>query len=224
MSTRYLLPLIIGVSSIPTAPAAILSLDFGHVDTGTPSPLQSGFQAMSNQSQAFSTTAVSSGSISVSFTQQGTRDRGTPNADNGAFTYDELHRDLFTGLAETASDGTGNTTFSLSGLDANTDYVIQIWSYDSGFNPGAEYDWFDLSNGTPVLIGEITNSNSAPTSNEQYSFTATVTSNASGELLFGQHDPDGTGSINALILSAVPEPGTFALSLCGLLAFARRRR
>lgn len=188
----------------------------------------SGFQAMTANSQVFSNVDVGGGvlaNVTVAFPQGGNRDRAAPLS-SGAFTQGDLYRDLFTGLSETST----GTTFSISGLAANTSYNIRIYSLDSANNNNAEYIWYNTTGGTSTEIGRITNKTglvpaSDAAAQSAFSVFATVTTNASGTLTFGHIDPAGTGTINAFVLESIPEPSrVLLLGLAGAFCVMRRRR
>lgn len=155
--------------------------------------------------------------------------------DSGSFTYNDMMEDLATNFnrvlnasATSATTPTANA-FTISGLQANTTYQIQLWSLDRSFNNGAVQYWWNTTSGTgasATLLGSITNSTSIlPTSNDSYSVVGTVTSSATGTLSFGHVTTLGNGVLNGFVLSAIPEPSAFA-ALAGLftLGFAAYRR
>ena len=209
---------ILGTASVASADP-ILALDFGLAGGGATEPgftpfLVSNPGTAAQRSQTF-------GSITVSFTGTtlGGRDRGG-YADSGAFTYGDLLRDLLTSINETST----GTSMQIAGLAPSTPYELRIWSLDKGFNDGSIYKWYDTTS-TPVLVGEITN-DITPTfvDNNSFSIAFQSTTDNTGAIRLGHSDPMGTGTINALTITAVPEPTTLALTSLALAGLMARRR
>ncbi|MES2707444.1 MAG: PEP-CTERM sorting domain-containing protein [Verrucomicrobiota bacterium] len=232
----------------------LLSVDFGRDDTvgvglvaTTGTLLEPGFQGFYMSGAAtFTGTAsqvytginatYSTGSVTVAIQGESTgaagnmggRDRGSPT-DSGAFTYGDLFRD---GIARTKQTSTaGQFTVKLSGLLPLSSYSLTLWSANSTADVNTVYSWYDTSIGS-TLLGTVTNGPANPltaTANTDYSITANVQANASGEVLLGVMSGNlspTAGFINGFQLnSAVPEPSS-ALMLGGLALAAgfRRRR
>jgi hypothetical protein len=211
---------LLGVGALTGSAAdagVIVAADFGQ----PASPVESGFQAQTGNTQTYTGIGdLASGQAIITFTAGANRDRAAPTS--GASP--DLYRDLFTALSETQTNG---VTLSISGLDPSTTYSLEIWSLDRGFNNGATYEWRDTTDpASPVLLGTITNSTSAvPASLSEFRVTANVTSDATGTIRLGHNDSAGTGTINGLRISTVPEPTSAALvGVGGLGLLARRRR
>src|SRR5690606_30887667 len=184
-------------------------------------------------------TGVVSGEVTLQFhtgsAQGRTRTGSSVNGlvDSDDFTYGDLLRDLHTALTLGVKSAATVANLTLSGLDANTEYDVQIWSLDPQYGGTETFTWWDLSlydsedsESEPVLIGEIINQTSpTPTSNDAFSTIGRLTSNAAGELILSQTATAGDGAINGLTISLVPEPGSMMLlGLGGLGLMARRRR
>ncbi len=219
----------------------ILSVDF-NLDEATDSPTLAGFNAFSLPS-----TDASSGTIAQSFgemtvtligdttTSLKGRDRGEVSGGVG-FNYSDLHRDFVQGLERTgaptdavATTAATATSFTISGLAANTQHQIQLWNLDKDFNNGNNLSWWDTTNGTgddAVFIGSIENSTSPnPATNDDFSVTGLVTSDATGTLRFGATNTAPQAVfINGLELGVIPEPGSLALLGLGSLMILGRRR
>lgn len=230
---RMIMSLALGtLATAATAGAAILNVDFG-LPTG---PVQTGFQGFGaassgtpNPSHTYSVAGVASGAITLTTPGGGVsgRDRGAITG-SGTFTYSDLYRSLITALAKGSTATT--VTLRISGLNPNTDYSLQIWSNDPGYNNGALYSWYDTTSGTSaVLLGTITNTQ-PPTAtmypnNNAFSITTTVHSSSSGMIQLAQNDSMGNGVINGLVISAVPEPASATvLGIAILTAGLHRRR
>ncbi len=210
--------------SFLSAPAtgAILMVDLG---TAT-SAIETGYVRQDVATMIHTVSGPASGSLTVSVPGPGVgnRDRGAI-ADNGAFTNGDLLRDLFSDLTR----GENADTLSISGLDPNTTYTLQVFALDKNFNDGATFTFYDttgVTTGTNSnVLGMITNSTSpAPTSNNDFSIMFNITSDATGVIEIGQVASAGNGAINGFVL-AVPEPSSALLAASALLfGLARRRR
>lgn len=243
MSIRVLTLIVAGGLAV-SAQAAILSVDFG-LDGSPDSPTQAGFSPFvrpgssqtGTQTQVYSVSGVTSGAITVDVYLTGAtggcgRDRNVPSVTVSGPSAD-LYRDLFTRLVEATSDTPATITEAvrLSGLDPNTNYTLDIWSLDRLNNvngPNSQFTWWDVSSGSAVLIGTITNNNSTGTlaiaGDTDFRLTKTIQSNALGQIRLMHFDSLGTGTINGLQISAVPEPASLGVvAAAGLLALRRRR-
>ncbi len=130
-------------------------------------------------------------------------------------------RDLVTALTLTST----GTTFSLSGLDANTPYTIQIWALDRGFNYNASHSFFETTGGISTSLGTVINSTTAtPANNDEFSVTGTVTSDGSGVVNIGHTASAGNGAIDGFQLTVIPEPSAALLGMVGSLLLLSRRR
>jgi hypothetical protein len=224
-------PVLAILATAATASASLLNVDFGL----TSGPVQTGFlgydlpsTGAANPSQTYSVAGVASGSITITTPGGGVsgRDRGVITG-TGTFTYSDLYRSLITALSR------GNTattvTLQISQLDPSTDYSLQIWSNDPGYNNNAVYSWYDTTSGTSaVLLGTITNKQPQTPAyypnNDAFSITTTVHSNSSGMIKLAQNDSMGNGVINGLVISAVPEPASAAVLGIALLTAGLSRR
>lgn len=149
--------------------------------------------------------------------------------DSGAFTYRDLYYDRVVGtiLSGSAPAGAG-LLLQLGGFDPNTEYVLQLWGYEHN-NRGVEkfVNFYDLTSGSETLLGGFTTTvNQLPLDNDDFSITATVTSDAAGNIILkSRSNFDGVGIFNGVTVSSVPEPGIASLTLLGTCAiFLRRRR
>ncbi|MFA7343358.1 MAG: PEP-CTERM sorting domain-containing protein [Terrimicrobiaceae bacterium] len=155
------------------------------------------------------------------------RDKGVLGS---GFTYSNLYRDFAFG------GNTGADSFAFQiygpGLSANTAYNVTFYAYDNdnsgtstftnrtGLNTGDA----GTTLGTITWTGGSTFNSSTPES--IFSLTSTVTSDANGRLTFGVGASGVKGKINGFEISAVPEPGTWALlafSLTAVIVLRRRQ-
>lgn len=150
------------------------------------------------------------------------RDRGTPSTNSGTFTYSDIYRDFINPSAG------GNLTIGLTGLNANTQYTLTLYAYDNSNSRTMTYT--DYTTGSAGASGTITwtagYTFGSTTSNDVFSTTLTLTSDATGSLVIRGTSNSGGAIINGLQLSAVPEPSTVALCFvaAGIVVLRARRR
>ena len=176
-------------------------------------------------------TATTTGGNGIAYFDRGPGNGGTDGVNPG-FTLAEAYRDaLF--------NNNGPFTLNISGLQPNTLYDLNLYSWDSvnGFaGPNAPTGTtYTLNVGTgpsPIQNLWVFDPNPQfPTSNGQYMETAAWTSNAAGVIEFALSSNNSQGPrINALELSTfiaapVPEPSTLTLlAIGGLVAAGACRR
>lgn len=231
----------------------ILAVDFNQENNDVVSPTESGFSSYildrnvspsTPASQAFGPYTVAFNSVSGGGPQMTgsnltVRDRGSI-AEGGSFTNGDLLRDL-AGQLTRRDAGAGNAltsapsadAFTVSGLTIGQQYEIRLWSHNKDNDSGFINAWYDRTTGTSVLIGGIENISVPTYSNFDNNFqsvaglvTAVDNGSGSGIIRLGLSVSGGTGALNGFTLTLVPEPGTGALLLGALGAFAliRRRR
>jgi hypothetical protein len=147
------------------------------------------------------------------------RTRANPT-NSGDFTYAALYQDRIVGLAPGAG-----LFLELSGLTPNTAFSIQVWGYDNA--KAGNFSLFNRTDGLNDLLGSYTvTAGALPASNDQFSVTGMVTSDATGKIVVqSSSNIDGVGIMNGFVLSTVPEPGSaLALAAAGGLLISRRRR
>ena len=152
------------------------------------------------------------------------QDRATPvdheTGTNAGFTYGEVYRDFV--FPNTSGSAMG---IELSGLAASTTYTIKFYAYDQNATRPATFT--NLTGGASTVLGTINNPQlvfTTATSNDVYSLSANVTTDAQGRLLIAETNPGGLPILNALQLSTVPEPASLVALVAGGVALARRRR
>lgn len=165
------------------------------------------------------------------------RDRATP-VDGGALTYGQIYDDfVFAG----ASNGpTGGMDLAISGglLQPNTQYLISIYSYDSGSNTAPlprTTNWLDGNNLDALVLSTSFSGSVLPTTDEQYKFTGLAMTDGSGALLLkGRNTTVGVASnggvqpgvfLNGFEINEVPEPASIGIAMAALslISLVRRR-
>ena len=193
------------------------------------------------QSDTYAVAGVSSGSITVGLaTVNGTklnnqnwndRDRGAAaGTDGGAYTDAELYRDfIFVQNGTYSATGTLNgLDITISGLNPNTQYSIDVYSWDNDAEtgyfrdvtayglPGAGGNASSPNNASVAPYGTIARAGSAArATNEQDGLTQIFTSDGSGNVVINYEGSDSYEKINGLTISIVPGPTTFAAACIG---------
>jgi hypothetical protein len=243
------------------ASAALLSVDFND-RTGnagsTPTNTQSGFSAwkMSGTTAASSaaeTQAVGAYNVTVQAFDDhqdennvtaGTQDttgqiddrlRTTPT-NAGSLTFADLYADVIFGGTSTGPTGGMNLTVSGGALLPNTQYLVSIYGFDSGSTVAPQprtANWLDGNNADALVLSTSFNGGTLPTSNDQYKFTGTAQTDASGVLLLKGRNTtpyaaSGGASIGVVIngfeIADVPEPASFGLFLTAVAMVQLRRQ
>ncbi len=164
------------------------------------------------------------------------RDRGTPTTGSYAQIYDDF---IF---ANTTTGTTGGMDLSISGgaLEANMQYLVSIYAFDSGSTPLPQprtANWLDGNNANAFVLATSFVATNLPTTDSDYRFTGIATTDANGVLrLLGRNTTANTAAgavspgvfLNGFEIQQVPEPSTIALGITGLAAIVgmsiRRRR
>jgi hypothetical protein len=214
-------------------------LDFDEMDDPAGVPLTAaGFQSFTiDTADAVVTTGVTRfyGAISATLAPSNPafgfddRQRDTP-VNSGAFTTENLLRDFVHSRA-TDLGNTDGFDLTLTGLASNTPHTFTIWSFDSGSAGTRVSDWF--ANGIEVVSNYAFDGRNLPSTDSQYRFSFTASTNASGQIIIGARrddtSVDATGLptfgafLNALQVDVVPEPTAAVLLLAGLGVCVWRR-
>jgi hypothetical protein len=120
----------------------------------------------------------------------------TPPANSGAFTESLLLRDFLFSL----DTGTGGLDINITGLAANQNHRLTIWSFDGQTSGDKVSDWY--ANGLLVKQDYTFNSSVLPTSNDQYRFSVESVANGSGRILLSGRR-DATSSSTGVYLNAL---------------------
>jgi hypothetical protein len=213
----------------PAGAAMLLQVDFQQ--TQNPHPTETGYQAFEvtnagvagPQTRAFGSYGVT---VTNGYTVDGSgylnatglvnaRYRAGNPPDSGAFTYSDLYTDFVTNGADTG--------LQLTGFDVNTAYTVTFYAFD--YSNTRTQTFRDITGGTNVLLGSIAwTASTTPTSNGQYSLTATVTTDSLGRMTIRANGASGTTVINGLQVASIPEPSTVMLTGLGLVVVLRTCR
>jgi hypothetical protein len=206
----------LAMTTSTNAATPILSVDFND----TAGAHQAGFTAW-DEGTGFSKTNVGGSGLDVTITGASAmhpRGAAVDGVDAG-FTYANLYNDWLYGSA-------GPMDFSISGLDANTEYEITWYSYDNNGSVAPHTIKATVATDTTGDTLSFTpgSSTAAPKANDDFAFTGTWIS-TTGTLNLTAGATSGTSSrVNGFEISAVPEPTTTALLGLGGLALILRRR
>lgn len=152
--------------------------------------------------------------------------------DNGAVTYGDVFNDRAVAVllgGQTLQTGAG-LLLQISGFEPNTEYIVQLWGYEHNNTGTAKFvDFYNLTGGTETLLsGYTTTAGQTPLTNNDFSITATVTTDADGKLILkSRSNYDGLGIFNGITVSsvaAVPEPTVGMLGVMGVMGIVMRRR
>ncbi len=133
-------------------------------------------------------------------------------ANSGAFTESLLLRDFIFSLD---SAGTGGLDINVTGLAANQNHRLTVWSFDGQSSGDKVSNWY--ANGVLVNQDYTFNSLVLPTSNEQYRFSFESAANGSGRILLsGRRDTTSSSTgvyLNALKIESLAfQPATNGLA------------
>lgn len=158
------------------------------------------------------------------------RDRTTPVDAPPGLTQGQLYDDFVFAYSNPVAQGAG-MEIELAGLAANQEYDLTIWSFDSGSDGDRGAVWTDVTGDASVQLAAYTfNGSAPPTADFDNTITGRVTSDADGVVrVQGVNSSNAHGVfLNALELTAVPEPAGAVLLVLGATALAgcrlRRRR
>jgi hypothetical protein len=163
------------------------------------------------------------------------RDRTTP-ADAGAFTYAQIYDDLVFAGVTTGPTGGMNLTVAGGDLLPNTQYLVSLYTFDSGSTPEPQprtANWLDGNNANALVTTTSFSGGAHPTANDQYRFTGLATTDANGALLLlGRNTTANAAAggvsigviLNGFEVNVVPEPASLSLLTLAALPLLRRRR
>ncbi len=171
-------------SSAAVQASPVLALDFGERGGAGGADVQSGFsEFLLTGTPATATQSTPSvrtfGAYTVTLTPVGgavdDRVRTTP-ANSGVFTESLLLKDfVFAAVGATGMD------VKIAGLAANHNYLLEVWSFDSGSVTTARTtDW--TVNGAMLWDDYTFNGANLPATNNDYKMAGAFTTNAAGEL------------------------------------------
>jgi hypothetical protein len=211
---------------MPSVAAPELSVDFGHVISGNPTPVQPGFVGMAGDTSHPSKTDAF-GAYTVTVQGEGFYSAGF-NAGNVHPRVAAFYEDYY--YHNSPVNGVG-VSLSIAGVAANTEYLLTLWSYDEDniFSP-TDTLWSPAGN-TSGSSGTIMNFAAPYPNRMSYNNTRLrLTSTTSTLEVFGTTTSGGGGTrLNGFRLSFVPEPGAGTVTLLGAMVIAvsrsfRRRR
>jgi hypothetical protein len=208
------------VGSAKVTSAALLAVDFGRVISGSPTAVQPGFSGMAG-APVEGTRTENFGIYTVTVTGEGFYSSPATIDPSVAALYSDYY------YHNSPVNGVG-VALSISGVAANTDYDLTLWSYDGD----------QIFSATPTAWGPLSGSNTTgtsgsivnfaiptPTSLAEYATTIRVTSTTTTLDIFGTTTAGGGGTrLNGFELNPVPEPSTVILVGIGVaMALVYRR-
>jgi hypothetical protein len=185
----------------------VLSIDFD--ERGTIPVTQNGFSSFVINSNVSSTTIQSNattrvyGGVSLTFSNTAPngyddRVRATP-INNGAFTQSGLLRDHIMSRELTS---TGGLDLTFAGLIPSQDYLVTIWSFDTGSTGRRVSNWY--ANSSLVKSNYGFDGSVLPTSDNDYQFTFGATATAGGALVIsGRRDLTSLANSPAVQVNAI---------------------
>jgi hypothetical protein len=223
-STLVLTSAILAVAvALPAGSAravSLLAVDFGRVISGSPTPVQPGFNGMAGDPVQGSKTEAF-GPYTVTIEGEGFFSAGF-NAGNVDPSVAALYEDYY--YHNSTTNGVG-ISLAIDGVAPNTDYNLLIWSYDEDnifsstdtlWSPDGDTTG---SSGTAVNFAEP-----YPTDLSTHRTRLRVSSSTSALEVFGTTTSGGGGTrINGFMLNAIPEPTSGLLTMIGAALFAALR-
>jgi hypothetical protein len=218
-TSTCILALAVLAASIVFQPAASvaapeLSVDFGRLISGNPTPVQSGFNGMAGDPVQASKTEVF-GAYTVTVEGEGFYSAGF-NAGNVHPRVAALYEDYY--YHNSTTNGVG-VSLSIDGVIPNTPYFLTLWSYDED-NIFSLTDTVWGPDGDTSGTSETITNFATPYPNT-LAFNRTrlkLTSTTSTLEAFGTTTSGGGGTrLNGFRLSFVPEPGAGIMAALGAM-------
>jgi hypothetical protein len=196
---------------------SLLAVDFGRVISGSPTPVQPGFNGMAGDPvQASKTEAF--GAYTVTIQGEGFYSAGF-NAGNVDPSVAALYEDYY--YHNSTSNGVG-IALAIDGVTPNTEYNLHIWSYDEDNIFSSTDTLWSPAGDTSGTSGTAVNfAEPYPTNLGTYRAMLRVSSSTSTLDVFGTTTSGGGGTrINGFMLNPVPEPANGLLAMIGAALFA----
>lgn len=134
------------------------------------------------------------------------RNRNTPAADVGSFTYSDIYRDFVTANV---------LGIQLSGLAASSNYAVTFYTYDNSGNRTQTFT--DVTPGGTGDTGTVTytaaSSFTAGTANDIFTTTLNAASDANGRLFFTETGVGTAGSTSVAVLGGDGRGRCFRITL-----------